>query len=83
MGKVAEFFIGQYVIPRKKKIKNSLANLKKTMIILWPFSGILLHIVLSTMKFGFSIWEEPMTYLMFIPAMIAGPTLILVPLYNN
>ena len=48
--------------------------------LLWPASGIVAHIIQANrMKTwcGSPIWEEPSTYVMFVPAMIAGPFMFL------
>jgi len=48
---------------------------------IWPITGIVLHIIeCNRMKTwcGTPIWEEPLTYVMFFPAMVAGPLMFLV-----
>lgn len=50
------------------------------LILLWPLSGVAGFILLAeSMKTwcGTPIWEEPTTYLMFFPAMMAGPIMLL------
>jgi hypothetical protein len=49
-------------------------------ILLWFLCGIAIHVQQANkMKTwcGTPVWEEPTTYVMFFPAMIAGPVLLL------
>jgi hypothetical protein len=52
----------------------------RLLVLLWPACGIVVHILKAIKMetwFGTPIWHEPMTYVMFIPAMIVGPILLL------
>jgi len=52
----------------------------ETFWMLWALSGIVIHIICAIeMKTwcGTPVWREPSTYVMFIPAMIGGPLLLI------
>jgi hypothetical protein len=52
----------------------------------WALCGVIIHIVLcNRMKTwcGTPIWEEVTTWMMFFPAMIAGPLLAAIELLEN